>query len=126
MNLAGPRKEHKPGLRWTRLLASTQLFQTRTRLLVELPGEAARRLLGAGRLPQLAGERGRGDLRHLDPRSVLQGGVARDQDDVLATTVLGREALEHCVGVRRIAHLERAAADEVAEAVEHDDPTPPA
>ena len=29
MNLAGTRKEHKPHLRWTRLLASTQLLQPR-------------------------------------------------------------------------------------------------
>src|SRR6476619_3561374 len=103
MNLAGSRKEHKPCLRWTRLLASAQLFQARARLVVQLPGEAARRLLGPRRLPQLAGERRVRDLRNLDPRSLLQGGVARDQDDVLATAVLGAEPLEHRVGVRRIA-----------------------
>src|SRR6478609_7771760 len=122
MNLAGSRKEHKPCLRWTRLLASAQLFQARARLVVQLPGEAARRLLGPRRLPQLAGERRRRDLRHLDPRGVLQRRVARDEDDVLAPPMLRREPLEHRVGVRRIANLERAAADEIAEAVEDDDP----
>src|SRR6185295_7439862 len=100
MNVARSRKEHKPYLRWTRLLASTQLFQADARLLVQLPGEAPGRLLDARALPELTGERGRRDLRHLDARGVLQRGVTRHQDDVVAPTVLGREPLEHRVGVR--------------------------
>ena len=41
---------------------------------------------------------------------------------MLAPPVLGREPLEHRVGVRRVTNLERAATDEIAEAVEDDDP----
>ena len=41
---------------------------------------------------------------------------------MLTPAVLGGEPLEERVGVRRVANLERASADEIAEAVEHDDP----
>src|SRR5689334_15563887 len=122
MNVARSRKEHKACLRWTRLLASTQLFHSRASLVVELAREAPGPLLDVRRLAELAGERRRGDLRHLDAGGVLQRRVARDEDDVLPASMLRRQPLEHRVGVRRVAHLERTAADEIAQAVEDDDP----
>ena len=122
MNVARSRKEHKPYLRWTRLLASTETLERRPGLLVELACEAAGTLLDVRGLAELGGERGRGDLRHLHARGVLQGRVARHEDDVVSLSVLRREPLEHRVRVRRVPHFERTAADDVAETVEHDDP----
>src|SRR5689334_11489476 len=105
MNLAGSRKEHKPCLRWTRLLASTKLLEPGARLVVELPGEPTRTLLDMRGLPELAREGGGRDFRHFDARCVLECRVARHEDDVLPPPVLGSEALEHRVRIRRITHL---------------------
>ena len=59
MNVARSRKEHKPYLRWTRLLASAEPLEPRPRLVVELACEALRTLLDPRGLPELVRE-GRG------------------------------------------------------------------
>src|SRR5438034_11681110 len=122
MNVARSRKEHKPYLRWTRLLASTQPFEPRSCLVVELPSKAARPLLDPRGLPELVREGRGGDLGHLHARRVLQRRVARHEHDVLTPAVLGGEPLEERVGVRRVTDLERAAAGELAEAGEGGEP----
>lgn len=50
----------------------------------------------------------RADLRHLLPRRSPDGGVRRDQADALTVPVLGGEAFEQRVRVRREAHFEGA------------------
>ena len=96
MNVARSRKEHKPYLRWTRLLASAQLLQLARVCVVELAGEAAgaapRRAAPAEAPPTNAADE---TFATSMPEACFKRRVARHEDDVLAPPVLGREPLEH-------------------------------
>src|SRR5689334_195350 len=99
VNLARSSRKDKAYLQRTRLLASPQPFQTRSRLLVELVGEAAGccGTLRAG--VEVAEEGLRRLLRDQRPRGAAHGAVGRDEQHRLALAVLGCEALEHRIGV---------------------------
>src|SRR5712691_7900978 len=102
VKLAPNRREHKAYLQRTRLLSSAESFETRARLGVDAIGETGGPLLAVGRGPKLAEERLRGDARDLAARGAQNGRIGRDDHDTLAVAVLGGEALEERVGVRRV------------------------
>ena len=96
MNVARSRKEHKPYLRWTRLLASTQPLEPCARFVVELAGEAARRGSSArGACPSSVANAADETFATSMPEACFKRRVARHQHDVLRPPVLGREPLEH-------------------------------
>src|SRR2546430_1656916 len=88
--------------------AATQVFEPRAGLLVEPVGQSLRRLRGLLGLGQLVGETGGADLHDFVPGSAADGRVGGNEAHRLGAAMLGGEALEERIGVRRVADLERA------------------
>ena len=121
MKIAGSRKEHKPHLRWTHLLASTQPLEASPGLLVQLPRQAVGSCLAVGGRLEIAEEGLGGELLHLEAGGRSDRRVARHQDDPVAAAMLGGEPLQQRVRVRGVAHGERPALGVLAGPVEDDD-----
>ena len=68
-------------------------------------------------------ERRRRELLHLLPGRPANGDVGGDEAHDLVRAVLGREAFQERVGVRRITHLERAVRLVRPAPVEHEHPS---
>src|SRR5439155_6600680 len=88
-------------------LAAPHSFQRLARLRVEAVADAAGLVLRVLDGFEVAEEGPRRQLLHLLPRRAPNGQVRRDEDDVMAIAVLGREALEERVRVLVEADLER-------------------
>src|SRR5581483_12284001 len=102
-------------------LAATQPLEPLARLVVEPLADAARPLLAVRGGAELGEEGPRACLAHLLARGPAHGRVRGDHEHRLAVAVLGGEALEDVVGVRREAHLQRPHPSLDAGAVEDDD-----
>src|SRR4051794_5773881 len=123
VNLARLRREHKPHLQGSRLLASAKTFEACPRVRVELVGQPAGRLPDRARRDEVVEERLRGEVRDLTSRRLENGGIRGDEQHPLELAVLGGEALEERVGVRREANGERTFLGGLSDAVEDDDAT---